>query len=112
MKQKVTAKFIRESYKNIICIPYCNAQEMLSHLEPSYYTCGVYGWNADIYRIDLDTVIVTGYRPFGKTVNYSITKNYDEIASSIIADYRWSDKYEEKEELLDKNLHKFLSEVM
>lgn len=27
--------------------------------------CGVYGWNADVYVIDYDTVIVTGYRPFG-----------------------------------------------
>ena len=28
-------------------------------------SCGVYGWNADVFILDMDTVVVAGYRPFG-----------------------------------------------
>ena len=42
-------------------------QYALKCLEPNFYTAGVYGWNSDVYVIGYDTVIVTGYRPFGNT---------------------------------------------
>lgn len=40
-------------------------QDALKWREPNFYTAGVYGWNSDVYVIDHETVIVTGYRPFG-----------------------------------------------
>ena len=53
------------AYRNVIKVGYCDMQDALKWREPNFYTAGVYGWNADVYVIDHDTVIVTGYRPFG-----------------------------------------------
>ena len=87
-------------------------QDALIWREPNFYTAGVYGWNADVYVIDCDTVIVTGYRPFGnmelsrevidtlnkcaKSITHyldyenakiSLRKNLDELASVIEYDF-------------------------
>ena len=53
------------AYRNVIKVGYCDMQDALKWREPNFYTAGLYGWNADVYVIDYDTVIVTGYRPFG-----------------------------------------------
>ena len=53
------------AYRNVIEVGYCDLQDALKWREPNFYTAGVYGWNSDVYVIDCDTVIVTGYRPFG-----------------------------------------------
>ena len=65
MKTKITKKAIMTTYPNVIKVGYCDLQDALKWREPNFYTAGVYGWNADVYVIDCDTVIVTGYRPFG-----------------------------------------------
>ena len=65
MKVKTTAKAIRSAYPTIIKISYCNLQGLLCIDRPEYYTCGVYGWNADIYDMGNGIAICTGYRPFG-----------------------------------------------
>lgn len=65
MKTKITKKAIMNAYRNVIKVGYCDMQDALKWREPNFYTAGVYGWNADVYVIDHDTVIVTGYRPFG-----------------------------------------------
>lgn len=65
MKTQTTKKAIMGAYRNVIKVGYCDMQDALKWREPSFYTAGVYGWNSDVYVIDYDTVIVTGYRPFG-----------------------------------------------
>lgn len=65
MKTKITKKAIMSAYLNVIKVGYCDMQDALKWREPNFYTAGVYGWNSDVYVIDYDTVIVTGYRPFG-----------------------------------------------
>lgn len=112
MKTKTTKKAIMSAYRNVIKVGYCDMQYALKWREPNFYTVGVYGWNADVYVIDADTVIVTGYRPFGNvelsrnvmdTLNacaesamryleYHMAKTYlrnnlDELASGIEHDY-------------------------
>lgn len=64
-KINVTRKWVFHNFDNIICVPYCAMQDLLKYETPSWYTSGVYGWNADVYMIDFDTCIVTGFRPFG-----------------------------------------------
>ncbi len=70
MKTKVTKKQIMNNYPSILSLGYCELQQLLNHFSPSYYTCGVYGWNADIYIID-DICIAAGYRPFGNQIERS-----------------------------------------
>ena len=65
MITKITKKAIMSAYRNVIKVGYCDLQDALIWREPNFYTTGVYGWNADVYVIDHETVIVTGYRPFG-----------------------------------------------
>ena len=112
MKTKTTKKAIMSTFENVISVGYCDLQDALKWREPNFYTVGVYGWNADVYVIDCDTVIVTGYRPFGNTelpreviytlnkcaksithyFNYedakiSLRSNLDELASGIEYDF-------------------------
>lgn len=112
MKTKTTKKAIMNAYENVIKVGYCDLQDALKWREPNFYTAGVYGWNSDVYVIDYDTVIVTGYRPFGNielprevinTLNkcavsithyldYDMAKiylnnNLDELASGIEYDF-------------------------
>lgn len=50
--------------ENVICLGYCVNQRLIARFTPRFYTCGVYGWNADIYDFG-NFAICTGYRPFG-----------------------------------------------
>lgn len=112
MKTKTTKKAIMSAYRNVIKVGYCGMQDALKWREPNFYTAGVYGWNSDVYVIDYDTVIVTGYRPFGNVelprevidmlnkcaksitryLNYDLAKiylknNLDELVSGIEYDF-------------------------
>ena len=111
MKIQVSQKFIRENYKNIISVGYCDLSTLLRYKEPIYYTAGLYGWNADIYHITNEIAIVTGYRPFGniKASYNGICKKYEELSREITK----SDlTYNEKQEKIDKLLEKFISEAI
>lgn len=84
MKFKTTQKAIKANYKNIICIGYCNLQQLLSGKEPIAYTTRKEGWAADIYEINPTTVIVTGYAPFGNIrPEYDIIEKYEHKANVI-----------------------------
>lgn len=112
MKTKTTKKAIMSAYRNVIKVGYCGMQDALKWRKPNFYTAGVYGWNSDVYVIGYDTVIVTGYRPFGNVelpcevidmlnkcaksitryLNYDLAKiylknNLDELASGIEYDF-------------------------
>lgn len=65
MKLKTTMKEVK-SKAICYCFGYCDIQCILHYDHAIAYTSGTYGWNADIYQTDYDnTVIVTGYRPWG-----------------------------------------------
>lgn len=75
-----------ESNTNIISVPYCQLQSLLHVLEPQAYTCGVYGWNADVYQVAPDTVIVMGYRPFGNVKpHHRLNKKYEKLAEQALS---------------------------
>src|SRR5574344_954909 len=52
MQTKVTKKQVMSYNSNVLEVGYCDLQFLLGRFSPQYYTCGVYGWNADIYEID------------------------------------------------------------
>lgn len=112
MKTQTTKKAIMSAYRNVIKVGYNDMQDALKWREPEFYTAGGYGWNSDVYVIGYDTVIVTGYRPFGNmklpsevidTLNkcaesitryilydmakISLRNNLDELASVIEHDF-------------------------
>ena len=66
MKTRVTAKWVRQNFTTIYSASYSELCDLKATLPaPTDYTCGVYGWNADVFILDMDTVVVAGYRPFG-----------------------------------------------
>ena len=110
MKVKVTKKEIRENYNNIITIGYCNAQFMLRHLAPDYYSAGTCGWSCDYYKINNNTIISTGYSPIKGIENYNIVKKYEKKAEKINHNnnYNWNTIQKK----LAKNLNNFIKEIL
>ena len=87
MKVKVSKKEIKENFRNIITIGYCEAQFLLRYKEADYYSAGVYGWSCDYYKINNNTIISTGYAPVDAIRNYKLVKKYEEKARKIACDY-------------------------
>lgn len=84
MRTKTTKKAIMNAYENVIKVGYCDLQDALKWREPNFYTAGVYGWNADVYVIGYDTVIVTGYRPLGNMeLSREVVDTLNKCAESI-----------------------------
>ena len=111
-KMLATKKVIMQSYGRIICVPYCDLQTALTMENPLFYTCGVYGWNSDVYRVDDDTVIVTGYRPVGNIrPKYDIIRRYELMARKIYDEFRWITDYDDVRERLRKLTQEFVKEV-
>lgn len=88
MKYKTTKTAVTNGYGKRIEVGYCTMQSLLRFRNPVAYTCGVYGWNADIYEIDGFTCIVTGYRPFGNYhIDYEALRELEKQADR----HGWSD---------------------
>ena len=89
MKIKTTQKAIKENCKNIFAVGYCEYYELLDKCKAKYYTCGIYGWNANVFiEYKTDTAIVTGYRIFGNRLNdeqIAIFEKYNEKARKLKA---------------------------
>lgn len=61
MKFKTTRKAIVNGCSNVRYCGYCDLWNLLQNHEPIAYTCGVYGWNFDVYEV-YGVTICTGYR--------------------------------------------------
>lgn len=84
MKYKTTRKAIKDGTapRNLLAVGYCDLVTLLRNHSPIAYTCGVYGWNFDIYEVYGKT-ICTGYRNMpGRTpANYA---EYEAKARKIL----------------------------
>ena len=108
MKTQTTKKAIMNTYRNVIKVGYCDMQDALKWREPNFYTAGVYGWNADVYVIDYDTVIVTGYRPFGNMeLSREVIDTLNKCAKSITHYF----DYDNAKIYLGKNLNELASGI-
>jgi hypothetical protein len=106
MKFKTTQKELRSYSGKKLAIGYCDAQSLLSRQNPIAYTCGVYGWNFDVYSVD-GVTICTGYRGMvGKSVDYDLLREYETAAEKIEYDYKIP--YEERKERIEALLIEFL----
>ena len=95
----------------VLSVPYCSIQTLLSKSSRNAYTCGVYGWNADVYNL-ARCAIVTGYRPFGKSVSYELCKEYDKKAEKILYSDKRYKKYESKKNRLSVLLEEFCDKAL
>ena len=60
MKYKTTAKAIKNGCSNVKRAGYCKLHYLLKNHEPTAYTCGICGWNFDVYEV-YGVTICTGY---------------------------------------------------
>lgn len=92
-------------------VAYCELQALLHYKTPTFYTCGAYGWNADVYILaarEKKIAIVMGYRPFGKKIPFEIIRKYEKCANEL--SYGLG-SYSEKAAALDRLINAFLKEV-
>lgn len=100
MKRKTTRKELRELFTTIICVGYCNLQSLLVDIDPAYYLTRPEGWAADAYIVDINTIIVTGYAPFGNvSPEYDLQRKYELLARRVIGDGLYINKESKLERL-------------
>lgn len=110
MKYKTTNKAVNAGYVHVLRIGYCDMQNLLHFQEPVAYTCGVNGWNADIYAYG-HIAICTGYRPTGDlSADYDTIKKYEDEAEKIV--HNRDMDYEERKAKVNALLDEFMQEVM
>ena len=107
MKYRTSMKDTKAYNADVVSLSYCEAHNLLNTFEPEAYTCGMNGWNADIYRgTEGGQVIVTGYRPFGRKcrLSYDEVREYDRKAEAIKRDYSrpWEERKAEIEILFSE----------
>lgn len=109
MKFKTTRKAIMQGYQNIIQVPYCSLQSLLSCESPIAYTTRAEGWGADIYSFG-DTAIVTGYAPFGNIrPSYEVNQRYEKRAREITEGIH---NWQEKKAMLTALIEEYIKEVL
>ena len=82
MKTKTTRNQLTKYFNNIISVPYCSLQKLLSYEDAKFYNAGINGWNCDVYTVNGDC-IVTGYRTFGTPAPYELITAYEAKAEEI-----------------------------
>ena len=84
MKNRVTRNQLKADYYDVYNIRYGYIQDITSYLRCTMYTCGIYGWNSDIYDCMNGYAISTGYRPCGnKSIDRDIYIKYNERFSRL-----------------------------
>ena len=64
MSIKTTQKSVKEKYRYVIAVGFCDMQDILRGYTPIAHTERREGWAADVYDFG-SCAIVTGYAPFG-----------------------------------------------
>lgn len=103
MKMRISEKELKKNFKNIYSVGYCELK-MLEFMEADYYTVGMYGWNADVFKIDNNTLLVTGYRTFGKQVSKEVVNIYNNMFEELKEKYHYYKNFKEKLDILLNSL--------
>lgn len=103
MSYRTSIKEIRSGWENKICVSYGGMQNLLQYRTPLAYTCGVYGWNFDLYNVN-GVAVCTGYRGMpGRKPDYDLMRDYEKAAERVNdASYTWETKKEMVNMLLDE----------
>lgn len=84
MKYKTTRKAIVQGSGRLVSAGYCDLCTLLRNHAPVAYTCGIYGWNFDVYEV-YGLTICTGYRNMPGPTAHGI-REYESAARSIMGD--------------------------
>lgn len=111
IKLKVSKRDIKNNFRNVLYCSYCELADLLSYKDANYNNANSYGWRNDIYLINNNTVIVTGYEPFGNIeIKTSVCKKYNEEAKKILNNRNFS--FEAKKDELQNLIDKMIKEII
>lgn len=111
MKFKTTRKAIVNGTpsKSLYYCGYCDMYYLLKNHSPIAYTCGVYGWNFDVYSV-YGITITTGYRNMcGRRIPYELLRSYEKKAREIAENYFIS--YEQRTKQIESLLVEFIEKL-
>ena len=118
IKARVTDRQLRDGYF-VIELGYCDAQNILKFQGARFYNYGVYGWRYDVYELDWNLAICTGYQPIKsipKKINsqaVAIIEKYDKKAETLkSSDYKSYENYRRAIERLYSRMVAELKEVV
>ena len=110
MKAKVTKKAVKENYRNIIGVGYCDLQTLLKYENAFGYSAGAIGWACDYYEVN-GICISTGYQPIKTIVaDYNMVREYEQKAREIDSNYNIT--WEERKEQIQPLLRQFVNECI
>ena len=112
IKAKITLRDMETIRRRVIKVPHCALQWLLRyHRADMYCAASTYGWKCDIYLIDYDTAIVTGYHTGssrrGIHPSHETIERYDQEAKRIMM----TAPYDDVRPALAALLAKFIDEV-
>lgn len=107
MKLKTTRKAIVNDTPAacLVSAGYCSLPYLLRNHAPIAYTCGVYGWNFDVYHV-YGLTICTGYRGMPGRTAESVHA-YNDAAEAILSDYTSGKSWEERDQAVENLLKEF-----
>lgn len=110
-KIKTTRKWVNN---NFYCcsVGYADLQNLLHYQSADFYTCGVYGWNMDVYTFG-DYAITTGYRGMIDNVPkdyHSLIREYDDKARELLK-AQWEKPHDVLKAEINNLLKEFLQKV-
>ena len=110
-KIKVTQKYIKQNFDNIILVHNEQLQFLLYEKEPAFYNAGKDGWYFDVYVINENTCICTGYNPIGNIkTSYNITRPYNLLGKKLKEHYRYySERYQYTQ---NKLIQRFVRKIL
>ena len=85
IKFKTTKREVLGDGLPVVAVGYCDLQYLLNDVEPIAYTARREGWACDVYKFN-NFYITTGYATFGKFLDYSFTKKFEDKARAILLD--------------------------
>jgi hypothetical protein len=103
-----TKKAIKENYKPIIAIGYCDAQTLLRYETPIAHSAGVYGWSCDYYLVN-GTLISTGYSPIEGIRDYELTRKYEDKARNIMLKHH---DWQKEKTLITRVLQDYINRML
>lgn len=100
-KIKITNKELKNMYNEIYII---NDKTLCLYLEARFFNCGIYGWNYDVYELDCDTCLITGYRnQTGIKIPYKLEEKYKKKIKKLYnSDLEYNKKIEKNKKIIEK----------
>lgn len=105
-KIKITNKELKNMYNEIYII---NDKTLCLYLKPRFFNCGIYGWNYDVYELDYDTCLITGYRNQpGNRIPCNLEEKYKKkIRKLYNSDLDYNNKIEKNKKIIEKMILEF-----